>query len=214
MLLGEIDEVPGRPGEQHHKIATRFFAAVVPVGSMCVVSESFELRHGGAVSEHAWRGEPVRFNVASVLLGLSRFWTGIAVFALPFVLFYGQTPKREHFIPSAIAFFAWVLLLVVPGMLTKERRRRLRVLRSVVDLGCDPAFREARTRARTSEQLTDLLRDMALPVEPSALAARVGTMRRDDLEVVFAAAWYRSVDEHAWRELREVAWRRLDPVRA
>lgn len=132
MMIGEIDAVPGTAGDlQTHQISTRFLAFIgpfIPFETLCVTSESFE-HLGGRTTRHSWAGEKVRLNPWSILLGYLRVWLSIGIFALPFVLFWGQSVHAAQFVPSGYALLALIVVMVVPGLLTRTRRKKLTVLR-------------------------------------------------------------------------------------
>lgn len=165
MLVGEIDSVPGHAGDlQSHKIATRFISFIgplIPFESMCVTYEHFE-RYGRSTT-HSYSGETVRLNPLSILLGYLRVWLGVAVFALPFALYWGQSVKGYMFIPSAWALGALLLVGFGPGHLARGRRKKLAVLRRVVGLGCDPAFRYPYARGEAKDSLVARLAEANLP---------------------------------------------------
>ena len=94
--------------------------------------------------------------------------------------------------------------LVVPGLVTKGKSRRLAVLRRVIGLGCDPAYRYAWRREEATGVLMAQLAEKQLPSSPEALIDRVSSMDRAQLELVFTTAWYQG-----WKALREAAWARL-----
>lgn len=209
LMVGELDHVPGGPGDvQPHKISTRFFGLVgplIPFESLCVTYETYE-QVGARGTRHTWAGEQVRLNAWSILLGYLRVWLAVAIFALPFVLYWGKSVHGYMFVPSGYALLALVLVLVVPGLVTRGRTRRLAVLRRVTGLGCDPRFRFAWRRDEACGELMQRVADSQLPSSAEALMDRVPSMNREQLELVFAAAWYQSGN---WRALREAAWARL-----
>lgn len=211
MLVGEIDSVPGEGEGQAHKVATRFFSFVgplIPFESMCVTHEHFE--HYGRRTTHSYSGEPVRLNPLSIVLGYLRVWLGVAVFALPFVLYWGQAVKASMFIPSAWALGALLVVAFVPGLLARERRRKLAVLRRVVGLGCDPAFRFPYVRGEVKDTLAARLAEAQLPTSAQAVLDRVPSLGRPELELVFATAWYqRACGERDWDAVMRAAWARL-----
>ena len=211
MLIGEVDAVPGVAGDhQEHKISTRFFSFVgplIPFESMCVTFEHFE-QHGRS-STHSYSGEKVRLNVWSILLGYLRVWLSIGVLALPFVLYWGKSVEGYMFWPSLYSLIGAIVVLVVPGLLARGKRKRLVVMRRVVGLGCDPAYRYKWRREEAASELLARVGQMGLPSSPETLVDRVSSMTTEQLELVFATAWYQSVDYASWKSLREVTWARL-----
>lgn len=217
MLVGEIDAVPGLGANaQDHKISTRFFSFVgplVPFQSMCVTHEHFE-SHGRS-STHSYSGEDVRLNFASIALGFLRVWLGIAIFALPFVIYWGKSVEGFMFIPSGYALVALVLVLVLPGQLTRGRKKKLAVLRRVVGLGCDPAFRYPYRRDEAAEALVARLAETGLPSAAQVALDRVPSLNTDELELVFATAWYQSASKKPeWKPVLDAAWARLGATKA
>lgn len=211
MLIGEVDAVPGAGGElQEHKISTRFFSFVgplIPFESMCVTYEHFE-QHGRS-STHSYSGEKVRLNWLSILLGYLRVWLSIGVLALPFVLYWGKSVEGYMFVPSGYSLLGAVVVMVVPGLVTRGRRKRLAVLRRVVGLGCDPAFRYEWRREEAAGELMTRLGERQLPSSPETLMDRLSSMDTESVELVFATAWYQSVKDSRWKALREAAWGKL-----
>lgn len=196
MLLGEIDTVPG---EQPHYVATRYFAFVgplIPFKTMCVTHESFE-RHGNR-STHSYSGEDLKLSFASIALGYVRVWSWILVFALPFILHWGESVHAEQFISSAVAAVVGIASLLLPKLFTRERTKRLTVLRRVTGLGCDPSRRHEWARNEALESLTARLG------ETSTSSEALKNLSVEQAELVFAWAWYRG-DE----KLREAAWQTL-----
>ncbi|MFO0595944.1 MAG: hypothetical protein U0228_11580 [Myxococcaceae bacterium] len=211
MLIGEVDSVPGQGTAQSHKISTRFFAFVgplIPFESLCVTQENFE-RYGNRTT-HSYSGEAVRFSPLSILLGYLRVWLGILVFALPFILYWGQLVRAEMFIPSAYALAAWIAVLVVPGLLERGKRKKLAVVRRVVGLGCDPKLRHQFRREETAGELMQQLSVVNLPTDAQALEARVSSMPKDQLELAFVTAWYqRACGKPEWAAPMNAAWAKL-----
>lgn len=211
MLLGEVDTVPGQGDAQAHKVATRFVSFIgplIPFQSMCVTWEHFESY--GRSSTHSYQGEQVRLNLLSVLLGYLRVWLGVAVFALPFVLYWGQSVKGYMFIPSLYAALGLVAVLVLPGLLARGRRKKLAVLRRTTGLGCDPALRYEFNRNETRDTLLQKLADTGLPTSPQVLLDRVPSLQPLELELAFATAWYqRASGAREWAPLMDAAWQKL-----
>ncbi len=133
----------------------------------------------------------------------------IAIFALPFVLYWGRRVEAAMFAPSAYAVVALVVVTVVPGFITRGRRKRLGVVRKVVGLGCDPAFRYQWRRAETVGVLMGQVGALGLPSSLETLVDRVSSMDQVQLELVFATAWYQSVSDSKWMALRESTRARL-----
>jgi hypothetical protein len=211
MLIGEVDAVPGEGGDlQDHKISTRFFSFVgplVPFQSMCVTYEDFQ--HHGRSSTHSYSGETVRLNVWSIVLGYSRVWLSFGVLALPFILYWGKSLEGYMFWPSLYSLVGAIAALVVPGLLGRGKRKRLSVLRRVVGLGCDPSYRYKWRRDEATGELMTRLGEAGLPSSPETLLDRVSSLTKEQLELVFATAWYQSVDDSKWKSVREAAWSRL-----
>ena len=207
MLIGEVDHVPGTATDlQAHKISTRFFAFVgplIPFESLCVTYENIE-HLGGRTTRHSWSGERVKLNPWSILLGYLRVWLSIGVLVLPFALYWGQRVEGYMFVPSGYSLLGAIVVMVVPGLVTKGKSRRLAVLRRVIGLGCDPAYRYAWRREEATGVLMAQLAEKQLPSSPEALIDRVSSMDRAQLELVFTTAWYQG-----WKALREAAWARL-----
>lgn len=207
MLLGSIDVVPGTNGQDDHKVATRFFAFVgplVPFRAMCITHESFE-RYGNT-STHSYSGEDVKLSLASILLGYVRVWSWILVFVLPIALNWHQLFRVEMLISSAWAAAAGIASLVLPGLFTRGRVKRLQVVRRITGLGCDPSRRTEWNRNETLERLTNTLAELALPTSPEVLRDRVSSLTSDQAALVFTWAWYRGD-----RDLREAAWQKYAP---
>lgn len=212
MLVGEIDAVPGVGADaQSHKIATRFVGFVGPLfpfQTMCVTYEHFETY--GRRSTHSYSGETVRLNLISILLGYLRVWLAIAIFALPFVLYWGKSVQGYMFIPSGYALLALIAVLVVPGLITRTRKKKLAVLRRVAGLGCDPKYRYEFNRHETRDGLMARLGESGLPTSAQVAGDRVPSMNKDELELVFAAAWYQRASGAAdWAPVMDAAWARL-----
>lgn len=204
MLVGEIDRVPGEGGQQDHKVATRFVSFVgplIPFRSMCVTYEDFS-RHGGT-STHSYGGEDVKLSLASIALGYVRVWSWVAAFVLPFALYWGKSVNASQFIPSAWAAGVGIASLVLPSLFTRGRVKRLRVVRRVTGLGCDPARRTDWHRNETLESLTAQLAEQRLPTSPEALLDRASSLSPQQAALVFTWAWYRGDGA-----LREAAWQR------
>lgn len=216
MLIGEVDAVPGGGGDlQSHKISTRFFSFIgplLPFESMCVTYEHFE-QHGRS-STHSYSGEKVKLNWLSIVLGYLRVWLSIGVFALPFVLYWGRSVEGYMFVPSGYSLVAAVVVMVVPGLLSRGRRKRLAVLRRVMGLGCDPKFRYEWRREEAAGELMTRLGERQLPSSPETLMDRLSSMDTESVELVFATAWYQSVKDSKWTALREAAWAKLGPAGA
>jgi len=216
MLIGEVDAVPGGGGDlQSRKISTRFFSFIgplIPFESMCVTYEHFE-QHGRS-STHSYSGEKVKLNWLSIVLGYLRVWLSIGVFALPFVLYWGKSVEGYMFVPSGYSLVGAVGVMVVPGLLSRGRRKRLAVLRRVMGLGCDPKFRYEWRREEAAGELMTRLGERQLPSSPETLMDRLSSMDTESVELVFATAWYQSVKESKWTALREAAWAKLGPAGA
>lgn len=204
MLVGAVDVVPGEGGQQDHKVATRFIAFVgplIPFRAMCVTSEDFQ-RHGNT-STHSYSGEDVKFSLASIALGYVRVWSWILAFALPFILYWKQSVHAYMLIPSAYAAGVGIAAAVLPWLLTRGRVKRLKVVRRVTGLGCDPSRRTEWNRTEAIEWMTTRLTDLALPTSPEVLKDRVSSFTPEQAALVFTWAWYRG-DE----ALREAAWQK------
>lgn len=216
MLIGEIDTVPGVGGAQPHKVATRFVSFVgplIPFQSMCVTHEHFE-SHGRS-STHSYSGENLRLNPLSILLGYLRVWLAIAIFALPFVLYWGKSVEGYMFIPSGYALLGLVAVLVLPGLLSRTRRKKLGVLRRRVGLGCDPKLRYEWQRNEARDELMTKLSEAGLPTTAAVAESRVSSMNADELELIFTAAWYQRASGGAdWAPVMDAAWARLSTLSA
>jgi hypothetical protein len=217
MLVGEIDNVPGLGADaQAHKIATRFVSFIGPLfpfQTMCVTYEHFETH--GRSSTHSYSGETVRLSLISILLGYLRVWLAIAIFALPFVLYWGKSVERYMFIPSGYALLALVAVLVLPGLLTRTRRKKLAVLRRVAGLGCDPKARYDFNRNETRDTLMAKLAEFGMPTNAQVAADRVSSMNKEELELTFAAAWYQRASGAAdWAPVMDAAWAKLSATPA
>jgi hypothetical protein len=209
LLIGEVDHVPGTVTDlQAHKISTRFFSFIgplIPFESLCVTYENVE-HLGGRTTRHSYSGERVPLNLWSILLGYLRVWPWIAVLVLPFALYWGKRVEGYMFVPSGYALIAAIVVAVVPGLVTKGRSRRLAVLRRVIGLGCDPAYRYAWRKEEATGVLMAQLGERQLPSSPEALSERVSSMDKAQLELVFTTAWYQGKQ---WNALREAAWAKL-----
>ncbi|MFT3712825.1 MAG: hypothetical protein QM817_34670 [Archangium sp.] len=216
MLIGEVDNVPGTAGAQDHKISTRFFSLVgplIPFQSMCVTYEHFE-SHGRS-STHSYSGEQVKLNLISVLLGYLRVWLAFAIFALPFVLYWGKSVESYMFIPSGYALVALIAVLVLPSLLTRTRRKKLTVLRRVAGLGCDPKLRYDFNRDETRDGLMVKLGESGMPTNAQVAMDRVTSMNQGELELTFAAAWYqRASGAKDWAPVMDAAWSKLSATAA
>ncbi|MGV3624790.1 MAG: hypothetical protein ACO1OB_28480 [Archangium sp.] len=204
MLLGATDVVPGEGGQEDHKICTRFFAFVgplVPFRTMCITREDFE--HHGNASTHSYSGEDVKLSFVSIVLGYVRVWSWIMVLALPFILHWGENLTSASLVPSGYALGVAIAALVLPGLFTRGRVKRLTVERRITGLGCDPSRRYDWARNETLERLTAALAELSLPTSPDALLDRVSSLNADQAALIFTWAWYRG-DE----ALREAAWQK------
>ena len=113
------------------------------------------------------------------------------------------------FVPSAYSLVGAIVVLVVPGLVTRGRKKRLGVIRRVVGLGCDPAFRYKWRREEATGELMARVSEAGLPSSPETLLDRVSSLSTEQLELVFATAWYQSVSYSKWKGVREAAWARL-----
>ena len=207
MMLGRIEEIEGR------FVGTSFFAFVgplLPKSSMYVVQESFSRR--GNVSTHRWEGIDLPVQPLSAILGYLRVWLMIGVFAAPFILMWGEPVEldRPEYLVSVALFVLWLIVLLIPGRLSKTARAQLTLLGEVTGVYLDPKRFDRFQRETRRDDLESRMKVKSLDTTPEALSRIAVGLDRDRSSLAYAFARYAGVEDPAYRPVAEALWERLD----
>jgi len=204
MLLGQIEAID----DMH--VSTRFFSfigPIFPLGTMFITNERFERR--GNRSIHRYDGRPLPLSLKSVLLGYLRVWCLIGAFAWPFISMYGQPINgwRNEYLVSIALLVIWLFVLIVPGRLSEEQRRQLRVLEQAAGLPINPARLASFDRENRREVMAERLKEAGLSLDPAEALRGIDSIDRSQLGLVYAHARY--AGGPAWGAVADASWKRL-----
>jgi len=206
-LVGTTDNVDGK------YIGTRFFALVgplLPLSSILVTSESFE--RSGNRSTHRYEGFPLPLYWKSVLLGYLNVWLPILALAWPFLAHYGERVEftLRQFGPTLALFAAWIVVLALPGRLSKVQKEQLRAMARYAGLPVDPRRLDRMSREGTREQLAAKLEAAGLPTTPEGCARAVPGASADEAGIFYTFARYAGAPRDLeWRRVADAAWERF-----
>jgi len=207
MMIGEVEHVKGR------YVGTLFVALVGPLfPSRSMYVERVEMSSHGGARTIRYIGIDLPLCAKSVLLGYLRVWLALAAFASPFVLMYGESvdfSRPEWFVTLAL-IAVWIFVLVVPGRLWGEQKRKIELLGDVTGVYLDPARFDEIQRAGRRAGLGDVIAQRGVSIEdpePARLAA--ARADRELLGSIYAFARYSAVDRREWKVVADEAWTRL-----
>lgn len=207
MLIGQIDEVDGR----HVSTDFAFLGGpLFPKRSWYVTGVS--VSPSGNRSTDSWTGRRLPLQWYSVLLGYLRIWSFWLALAMPFILMWGEDvdfSRPEYLVAVGLLVF-WLLVLFLPGRLSRKAKAQLRVLARSTQLMLDPKRLPAHDRDFILKDLAKELQLLDVPTDtPAVLLDRLGELEPADQEILYTYARYRSVKEPAWRNTADTIWQRL-----
>lgn len=210
MMIGAVDQVKDR------WVGTQFVALgapLLPSRSMYVEHMEVEAYAGGRAIRYV--GIDLPLCAKSVLLGYLRFWLGIAAFASPFVLMWGESVSfsRPELGITAALIALWIFVVFVPGRLWGDAKRKVELLGDVTGVYLDPARFDAIQREGRRAGLGDVIAQRGVSVDdPEKARISIARADRELLGSIYAFARYAAVDRREWRVVADEAWTRLQRV--
>jgi hypothetical protein len=200
LLLGQIEAID----DMH--VSTRFFSfigPIFPLGTMFITNERFAGR------AHHYDGRPLPLSLKSVILGYLRVWCPIGAFAWPFISMYGEPIDgwRTEYLVSIALLVIWLFVLIVPGRLSEEQRRQLRVLEQFAGLPINPVRLPSFDREKRRNVMAGRLKEAGLSLDPAEALRGVDSVDRSQLGLVYAYARY--AGGPAWGAVADASWKRL-----
>ncbi|UQA62709.1 hypothetical protein [Polyangium aurulentum] len=204
MLLGQIEAID----DMH--VSTRFFSfigPIFPLGTMFITNERFERR--GNRSVHHYDGRPLPLSMKSVILGYLRVWLLIGAVAWPFISMWGESIGgwRNEYIVSIALLVIWLFVVIVPGRLSEEQRRQLRVLEQFAGLPINPVRLASFDRENRREVMAGRMKEASLSLDPAEALRGVESVEKSQLGLVYAYARY--AGGPAWGAVADASWKRL-----
>ncbi|MBX3234152.1 MAG: hypothetical protein KIT84_40065 [Labilithrix sp.] len=196
MIFGRVDEVDG------HYVATKFVAALLPVESLYITSNSA----ARASVTNPLGPMKVKTDWRSVGLGYARTWLPALGLALPLLTLLSGELVAGAFVftlltaaGAAVAFRA--------GKLDDREKGRLRLLGTVTGLRIDPTKLLDTTRAVKRDSLGDLMDKGGIPMTPEGILEVIDDIPLPAMALVYGYACYAS-DEPEWRQCAELIYQR------
>jgi hypothetical protein len=207
-VVGAVDGVKG------HYVATVFLGLgvpLIPIKSMYVHSMQMTRLPGGTRITYQGRDLPLVWS--SVVLGFLRVWLGLATFAMPFVLMWGQSVDFSNWTRwECLATYAtailWALTLV-PGRLSAEKQKQLVWLGEATGSYFDPRRDGMLGRKGVCAMLEPNLRGWKVEPDVASLRAAIGRADAKLLGQIYAYARYAAPDEPDYAPVVDEAWARI-----
>jgi hypothetical protein len=162
-----------------------------------------------------YQGRDLPLVWSSVILGYLRVWLGVATFAMPFVLMWGQSVDfsnwtRWECLATYATALVWALTLL-PGRLGAEQKKQLVVLGEATGSYLDPKRDGLIGRKGVCAMLEPALRAMGSIAEPDAASLRAAIPKADRplLGKIYAFARYAAPDSPEYAPVALEAWSKI-----